>query len=100
MAATTTPPADVPQAPGAADVKAKNDAATEARKNDEPQFFEGTFAKLVERENADGDTEVVEVMSDNLYPGEKRKRDDDQEKADEKAKVRKAAFEKDAKNSK
>jgi hypothetical protein len=70
----------------------------EAAKNDEPQFFDTTIAKLVEREVEDKDgnktTEWVEVMSDNLYPGEKLKRADDEEKAAEKDKAaRKAATE-------
>lgn len=60
---------------------------TRAADSNEPQFFDTTVAKLVERENEDGDKEWVEVMSDNLYPGEKLKRADDEEKAAEKAKA-------------
>lgn len=60
-----------------------------AAKTDEPQFFDTTVAKLVERdvEDKDGKThkEWVEVMSDNLFPGEKLKRADDEEKATQKA---------------
>lgn len=56
----------------------------EAKADDEPVYFDTTIAKLVKRENADGDEEWVEVMSDNLYPGEKLKRADDDEKAAEK----------------
>lgn len=48
---------------------------------DEIQHFDTTVAKLVERENEEtGETEWVEVMSDNLYPGEKLKRAEDEEK--------------------
>jgi hypothetical protein len=61
------------------------------KKADEIQFFDTTIAKLVERENEDGDKEWVEVLSDNLYPGEKLKRADDEEKAAEKAKVAREA---------
>ncbi len=62
-------------------------------KEDEPIYFDTTIAKLVKRENSDGDEEWVEVLSDNLYPGEKLKRADDEEKAAEKdKKARKAAF--------
>lgn len=62
-----------------------------AARTDEPQFFDTTIAKVVERENAEGDKEWVEVMSDNLYPGEKLKRTHDEELAEEKAKTREAA---------
>lgn len=55
--------------------------------SDEPQFFDTTIAKLVERKNEEtGETEWVEVLSDNLFPGEKLKRDDDAEKLAEKEK--------------
>src|SRR4051812_33430714 len=47
---------------------------------DEIQHFDTTITKLVERENADGETEWVEVMSDNLYPGERLKRAENEEK--------------------
>lgn len=67
------------------DLKAKR----APEKSDEIQFFDTTVTKLVEREVEDEDgkthTEVVEVMSDNLYPGEKLKRADDEEKAAKKA---------------
>lgn len=50
--------------------------------SDDIQYFETSVTKLVERENPDtGETETVEVLSDNLYPGEKLKRVDDEEKA-------------------
>ncbi len=55
------------------------------KRTGEPVFFETTIAKLVERENAKGDKEWVEVMSDNLYPGEKLKRTADEEETEEKA---------------
>jgi len=59
--------------------------------------FDTTITKLVERENADGDMEWVEVMSDNLYPGEKLKRADDEEKQAEKQKAARQRQEKAAK---
>jgi hypothetical protein len=73
-----------------ADPKGKNKAEKNA---DEIQFFETTITKLVERENpVTGEKETVEVLSDNLYPGEKLKRVDDEEKAAAKAETaRKAA---------
>lgn len=53
-----------------------------AKASDDIQYFETSVTKLVERENPDtGETETVEVISDNLYPGEKLKRADDEEKA-------------------
>lgn len=57
------------------------------KKNDEIQFFDTTITKLVDRpvldENGEetGETETIEVLSDNLYPGEKLKRAADEEKA-------------------
>jgi len=42
------------------------------------QHFETTVAKLVEVENADGDKEWITVMSDNLYPGEKLAREEEE----------------------
>lgn len=59
---------------------------------DMPLYFDTTVAKLVK--GADG--EWVEVMSDNLYPGERLKRSVDAEKAAAKAKAVKPA----AKNAK
>lgn len=60
------------------------ESPTKARKqveeSDEIQYFDTTITKFVERENADGDKEWVEVMSDNLYPGERLKRDEDAER--------------------
>lgn len=54
----------------------------------EPRFFEGTVAKM--RKNEDGEWE--EVMSDNLYPGEKLKSEWDLERSQEAAdKAAKAA---------
>jgi hypothetical protein len=67
------------------------DANKPENKKDEIQFFEGTITKLVERPVLDrngeetGEKETVEVLSDNLYPGEKLKRADDEEKAAKKA---------------
>lgn len=75
-------------ASGEQDWKAKNKAEDN---NDEIQFFDTTVAKLVERENADGEKEWVEVLSDNLYPGEKLKRADDEEKAAEKERAARQA---------
>jgi hypothetical protein len=72
-----------------------------AAKADEPQFFEGTITKLVDRPVLDkdgedtGETETYEVLSDNLYPGEKLKRADDEEKAAKKVE----AARKDAKDA-
>lgn len=56
----------------------------------EIQHFDTTITKLVERENADGETEWVEVMSDNLYPGEKLKRDEDAEAKERDAELARA----------
>ncbi len=58
-----------------------------ARDNDEPQFFDTTIAKMVEREVEDEKTgekhtEWVEVMSDNLYPGELTKAEYDEKQAE------------------
>jgi len=66
-------------------------------KSDEPQFFDTTIAKLVEREDPEtGKKEWVEVLSDNLFPGEKLKREDDAERLAEKDKqARQARAEKD-----
>jgi hypothetical protein len=75
-------------ASGEQDYKADNKPEKHA---DEIQFFDTTITKLVERENEDGEMEWVEVLSDNLYPGEKLKRADDEEKAAEKAKVAREA---------
>lgn len=60
-------------------------AANKPENSDEIQHFDTTIAKLVEREAENGEKEWVEVMSDNLYPGEKLKRAVDEEKAAEKA---------------
>lgn len=76
-----------------ADDKTKVDTKAKAEKpkndiegDDGIQHFDTTIAKLVERENEEtGETEWVEVMSDNLYPGERLKRDVEEEKAKEKA---------------
>jgi hypothetical protein len=57
--------------------------------NDEIQFFDTTVTKLVQKQDGNGNTEWVEVMSDNLYPGEKLKRVDDEEKAEKKATAKK-----------
>lgn len=55
-------------------------------KSDEIQYFDTMVVKLVEKENEEtGEKEWVEVMSDNLYPGEKLKREVDEENAKEKA---------------
>lgn len=79
---------------GEADFKEENKLVDEngypqAAKEDEPIYFDTTVAKLVKRENADGDEEWVEVLSDNLYPGEKLKRADDDEKATKKLRAAK-----------
>lgn len=96
--ARETKPADsnLPQtqkqtASGEQDFKAAN---SPEKQSDEIQFFDTTIAKLVERENADGEKEWVEVLSDNLYPGERLKREVDEEKAAEKAKADQEAAEK------
>src|SRR3954463_4438785 len=48
------------------------------------QHFDTAVIKLVYRPNPEtGETETVEVMSDNLYPGERLKREVDAEKAKE-----------------
>ena len=79
------------QAQSASGERAYKDA-NKPENSDEIQHFDTTVTKLVERENKDGDTEWVEVLSDNLYPGEKLKRAVDEEKAAEKAEAaRKAA---------
>lgn len=66
--------------------------ANQPEESDEIQHFDTSVAKLVERENDEGETEWVEVLSDNLYPGEKLKRAVDEENAAEKAEAsRKAA---------
>jgi hypothetical protein len=68
-------------------------SGSDKKKDDEIQFFETTITKLVEQTNPDtGETETIEVLSDNLYPGEKLKRVDDEEKAGAKQEaVQKAA---------
>jgi hypothetical protein len=75
-----------------------------AEKTGDPQFFDTTIAKLVQREVEDADgkksKEWVEVMSDNLYPGEKLKRADDEEKAAKKADRAREAREKANKDDK
>lgn len=69
------------------DFKRRNDPES-GEHADEIQFFDTTIAKMVERENEEtGEMEWVEVMSDNLYPGEKLKRAYDEEKAAENAQV-------------
>ncbi len=65
--------------------KAEYDPQKQVDETGEPVFFDTTIAKLVERENADGEKEWVEVMSDNLYPGEKLKRTEDEKDAEKKA---------------
>jgi hypothetical protein len=70
------------------------------KNTDEIQHFESTVAKLAERENEDGEKEWVEVMSDNLYPGEKLKRAADDEKTAEKAKAARETAQKAAENRK
>lgn len=61
------------------------------RNEDEIQHFDTTVTKLVERENDEtGETEWVECMSDNLYPGEKLKRADDEEKTAHKGELARA----------
>lgn len=76
----------------------ENETAEErAKRTNEPQFFDTTITKIVERENADGEKEWVEVMSDNLYPGEKLKRTDDEEKAEARDKAAREKAEKDNK---
>ncbi len=66
--------------------KAEYDPEKQVAETGEPVFFDTTIAKLVERENErTGEKEWIEVMSDNLYPGEKLKRTEDAEKAKEKA---------------
>lgn len=66
----------------------KQQAADKKRKaagnGDDIQYFDTTVTKLVERENEQtGEKEWVEVMSDNLYPGERLKRDVEDERAQE-----------------
>jgi hypothetical protein len=70
---------------GSAEKEAKKRGAPE-NNEDEIQFFDTMIVKLVEKENEDGETEWVEVLSDNLYPGEKLKRAVDEEKQAEKEK--------------
>lgn len=91
---------DTPERASASGESQKQSASTEKdfkkankpENSDEIQHFDTTIAKLVERENPDtGETETVEVLSDNLYPGEKLKRADDEEKAAAKAEERKRA---------
>lgn len=78
-----------------ADAAKKRNAATG---DDEIQFFDTTIAKLVERENEEtGEKEWVEVMSDNLYPGERLKRDVEEERAKEKEEVARKEAEKNKK---
>jgi hypothetical protein len=97
MADTTKPATanDPRQNPGPNAPREDNKPDRKAdRKSDEIQFFDTTIAKLVERDVPDdgkdgeeGKThkEWVEVMSDNLYPGEKLKREVDEEDAKKKA---------------
>jgi hypothetical protein len=54
------------------------------------QHFDTTITKLVERENADGEMETVEVMSDNLYPGERLKSEQDAEDKERDAELARA----------
>lgn len=62
------------------------EANAPSKNTDEIQFFDTTFAKLVERKDEEtGKTEWVEVMSDNLYPGEKLKSEVDAEEAQTRA---------------
>lgn len=73
------------QAQSGSSEKDRREANKPEKKSDEIQFFDGTITKLVDREvedeNGDKHVETVEVISDNLYPGEKLKRADDEEKA-------------------
>lgn len=64
--------------------------ANDPRDADEVQHFDTTIVKLVERETEDGETEWVEVMSDNLYPGEKLKTAEDDELQARKAELARA----------
>lgn len=67
---------------------------TEPEPTEAIQHFDGTVVKLVERTNEEtGETETLEVMSDNLYPGEKLKSEADAEAAKAKADQAKAAAE-------
>jgi hypothetical protein len=86
------------QAQSGSSEKDRRDAVKPEKNTDEIQFFDTTITKLVERPVLDergeetGETETVEVLSDNLYPGEKLKRADDEEKAKAKQdKAKKAA---------
>lgn len=86
------------QAQAGSTEKAHKDANKPGKNKDEIQFFDTTITKLVDRpvldENGEetGETETVEVLSDNLYPGEKLKRADDEEKAAaKKEEIQKAA---------
>jgi hypothetical protein len=93
---------------GAADAQAqKADADRKKSDTDEIQHFDTTITKLVERdvpdEGTDGEDgkthkEWVEVMSDNLYPGEKLKREADEEQNDKKAQAARKERAKAAKN--
>lgn len=72
-------------APAQGQVQAGEKTNKPAKDKDEIKFFEGTITKLIDREVEDADgkkhTETVEVLSDNLYPGERLKREVDEEKA-------------------
>jgi hypothetical protein len=80
------------QAQSGSSEKDRREANKPEKNSDEIQFFDTTITKLVDRpvldENGEetGETETVEVLSDNLYPGEKLKRADDEEKAEAKKK--------------
>lgn len=87
----TGEPQTTPQTHTPAKVEKDETPEKRAARTGEPQFFDTAVAKLVERENADGDKEWVEVLSDNLYPGEKLKRTEDDEKAEAKAKAAREA---------
>lgn len=66
----------------------RNEDPAQLAKDGDPVHFHGTVAKLVQRTDADGNETWEEVMSDNLYPGEKLKRVEDANAAlsqDEKA---------------
>lgn len=78
-------PNAAPKDPSAQDPNAENKPADDGHEDDEIRYFDTTVTKLVKRENEDGDEEWIEVMSDNLYPGERLKRDVEEEKAKEKA---------------
>ncbi len=80
----------------------KRNAPDGGENSDEIQFFDTMIVKLVPKKDDEGkevkddngDTEWVEVLSDNLYPGERLKREVDEEKAEEKAEAERKEREK------